>query len=433
MRKEKILQRSSTLCQIRNASKIGYSEKISIVDALLEGHWCEEDDLLLAYQTLQDSDLDIAIVFFQLPFLMRLPEKWIPIRAEYGHPYVYFRTIGTIHNIVKRKEKYKVGIRTDFAETEKFKNAMLKNDFYGVLVRSQVLISFQLWEPRSRYYTAYLNALISKRDFKSVIVNSAESWLPDSQPLIAGTYETDLARRLRRETILALKEFIPAYAITCRDPYAQNLEYLNSYFMMVKSGRIVVLGTGLSMIAQFAQPFEFCDYSKNLSTLRRRLQSRKPPTVYEQYLLEAVRQVEIGSSNLAIVQTVMILDWFANEIIQDHLLPEVKESMSPRPNITKLIIDRLWETSDGRKDWATRVPTLEKFTRYFPATGVMLPSHLQGELSKIIKLRNKIVHRIQTDPIKSGTAKEAINIGMAVIQHCMDCLLSSKKPNKDQG
>ena len=77
---------SKTLGQIRNASKPGYSAKISIADALLEAHWCEEDDLLLAYQTLQESDLDIAIVLFQLPFLIRLPEKWIPIRAEYGHP-----------------------------------------------------------------------------------------------------------------------------------------------------------------------------------------------------------------------------------------------------------------------------------------------------------------------------------------------------------
>jgi hypothetical protein len=42
----------------------------------------------------------------------------------------------------------------------------------------------------------------------------------------------------------------------------------------------------------------------NLAALRRQLATRPPPAIYEEYLLEAVRQKELGAT----IYTVLILE-----------------------------------------------------------------------------------------------------------------------------
>ena len=96
------------LDEIRDASRIGYSSKVSIVETLIDAHWCEQRDLILAHETLQNSELDIALAFFQLPFLLRLPEKWMKIKSEFGNPYIYFRTVGTVYNTIQEGAEFRI-------------------------------------------------------------------------------------------------------------------------------------------------------------------------------------------------------------------------------------------------------------------------------------------------------------------------------------
>ena len=46
---------------------------------------------------------------------------------------------------------------------------------------------------------------------------------------------------------------------------------------------------------------------------------------------------------------------------------------------------------------------------------------------KLIKRRNEIVHRTQVEPIETSIANEVVSTGMAVIQHCMECLLTREE------
>jgi hypothetical protein len=50
----------------------------------------------------------------------------------------------------------------------------------------------------------------------------------------------------------------------------------------------------------------------------------------------------------------------------------------------------------------------------------------------MIKHRNEIVHRIQAEPINNVIALNALDAGMAIIRHCMDCLLAKIKRPVDK-
>jgi hypothetical protein len=434
------LDKSEIINEIKSSSMLGYSNKISIIDVLLKACWCEENDLVKSYNIIDNADLDIALVFFQLPFLIKLPEKWFHVRSEYGNPYIYFRPIGTIYNQLLQDSDFKIGSRKSYGEIEKFTNAMLQEDYYGLLTKTQVIISFQLWGKRQTYYQKYLHTLNGEHLFKSVIVNKEDSWKKDHSAITGATYEGNLARRLEKQAIIVLREFIPKYSIACKDPYARNynihaLNQLNSYFMMVKSGRVVVQGAGQSIIAESVRQFTFHDYSKNMTALNKYIKSNRVPTTYEKYLLEAARQVSADSFNLAIVQTVMILDWFANTIIESHLLYKIRKAFSNQRNFAEFIINQLWETSEeekdkikgkrkkGKGDSKVRIPTILKYKKFFPLLGIILPSDLLGKLIKTITLRNEIVHRIQFADIKESDARDAIDVGMKVIQFSTDKLI----------
>jgi hypothetical protein len=378
--------------------------------------------LIQAYKVVQEDGLDLVVVFFQLPFRVRLPEKWIKIQTDHGNPFIYFRTIGTSLNTIKSSEPFQIKARSKHGNMEMFTNAMLPNDFYGQLTRTQAIISFQLWGRTLARYPTYLEMLQDPKEFRHRKIYPAKGVL-SRHPLTGETYEIDLADRPYKETIKILEKFIPAYAVSCVDPFAQVQEDLDSYFIMVKTGRVVARAPKKSIIAQFARPFEFQNYSGNFSALRNRLESGRPPSIYETYLLEAARQVELGASNLAIVQTVMILDLFANEIINDRLLRKINRSLEDAPNLARLTIERMWES---KRDKRIHPSTLDKFTKYFPTIGLDLTNNLKGDLSETIKLRNKIVHRIQAKQIDEHEAKRAIHTGLSIIQHCMSVLLSQR-------
>lgn len=388
--------REEILEEIRNASKLGYAASVSIIDKLMSADWCREDDLLMAYDDLQKPGSDRVTIFLQLPFLVRLPDKWIKIKADYGHPYIRFRHL----NRLERQRK----------------DSFLSNS-NGQHTRTQVLVSYQLWERKRHRYIPYLEAIKGNQP-------TIKTDLTSSGILNAERFELDVANELLLQTIRVLRNFIPIYRTTCKDPFAFFEERIENYFMMVKTGRVVI--RDFTKSARFRRPLaqEPLDYSAYLPTLEKRLKSNRRPSIYEEYLLEAARQIELGVSNLAIVQVIMILDWFANRIIAEHLFEPMRESLENTPELYELAIERMWETKRDRK---IRVGTEEKFLRYLPAIGINLNSKLKGDLRKVIDSRNEIVHRIQTEPIDRAVASDAVDIGMAIIQYCMEILLSLKK------
>ena len=146
--------------------------------------------------------------------------------------------------------------------------------------------------------------------------------------LNAVEFEQDLIKRLRLQSLQVLKDFIPTYRVTCRDPFAFAPERLDHFFLMVKNGKIVIrdlVSSGTVNQPKALKPPP--DYSRNFTNLRNRLKAPWRPSIYETYLMEAARQIEVGAPNLAMVQIVMILDWFANEIIENHLLKKMKGAL----------------------------------------------------------------------------------------------------------
>jgi hypothetical protein len=384
------------LGEIRTASRFRHPKNTatSIVDRLIGTHWCTEDDLVLAYNDLQQEDLDRVVVFYQLPFSVRLPDKWLKVRSEYGNPYIRFR-----------RTKATSGDADLHADTPKSKNF------------TQVLMSYQLWDRRRRLYTPYLEALSEPR---GVVKTNLKS----SGFLNAVEFEQDMVKRLRLQTTQVLKDFIPIYRVICKDAFAYVPDRVEYFFTMVKTGKVIITDPSTeSSIDQDRRLQPSSDYSKNFSALRNRLKAPWRPSIYETYLLEAARQTELGAPNLAIVQIVMILDWFANEIIEDHILRKMKVALEYAPGVYELTHEYLWEDERGKI-----VPsTQEKYLKYFPVVGISLTPKLIGDLKQMIKHRNEIVHRIQAKPINSVLALNTLDAGMAIIRHCMDCLLAKNK------
>src|SRR5687767_4831364 len=75
---------------IQQASRFGQPQNLptTIVERLIEKTWCVEDDLVLAYRDLQTPAQDRAIALYQIPFAIRLPDKWLKVRSQYGNPYI---------------------------------------------------------------------------------------------------------------------------------------------------------------------------------------------------------------------------------------------------------------------------------------------------------------------------------------------------------
>ena len=245
--------KEGVLTEIREASSLGYSKtaRESIIDRLVKAKWCTQDDLVLAYEDLQKPDLDRVTVFFRLPFIIRLPDKWIKVRSEYGNPYVRFRVANDFPG-------GRIDIPFDPGEKDE---------------RTQVLISFQLWAIRRQRYAAYLETLNDEREFRETVliysIIGMDSEL-DGPSYTAQTYELNVAKRLLLQSTEVLKEFLPLYAVACRDPLTYVPKRLDCFFMMVKNGRVVVRDFSEAK-SENPQPRKSFDYSSNLTLLRRRL------------------------------------------------------------------------------------------------------------------------------------------------------------------
>jgi len=399
-------------------SKAGWSGNKSIVDTLLDSNWCNKNDLLQAYDILsEETESDKVMVFFQLPSLILLPEEWIKFKTEYTDSQILFKTIGANNNTIEPSVSYSVVKRNNYNSHEITTNAYLPGDQYGFIVRTQVIIQYPIWgKRRQHYYRGYLDAF-DRNQHNSVLIDAAKSWAKDHRPLTAIEYELELLRRIYLETVNGLRRFIPVYNISCNDPYTHAPATLNSFFMMSQNGRIVTLGPGKSFIAEHVKPLTHNNnHGANLVKLNDNINSKMKPSIYEQYMLEAFREVDQESYNLSVVHTVMILEWFANEIIRDRIVSVINASFSEKPEIGTLAISKITHENSSS--------LFEKYQRYLNVAGIKLEKKLLLDLRAVIELRNKIIHRDQAKAVSKEVALRSISIGIDVIQKSMKALRS---------
>ena len=359
------------------------------VDTLLIRHWCAEEDLLSAASALSaDSEIDNAVVFFQLPHAIRFKPQWIPIPAKRGHPYAFFRTLSN--------------------ESDP---------------RTQVLISFELWLPWQSLYRSYL-ARIGVEPKKSLSHERIK--IRDTPTLLTpAVYEAELAGSLRRHAAqLFNRNILPSYRVVCRDPYAQAQKVLQCFFVMYKSGRIVLLGDNPNTPnsgRQARQPTDSTLLSG--SEFKKWFRTRKEPSVYEEYILDGLRQVDLGFPELAVVQTVICLEWFANEVISQRLSSRASQI---EERFSRLIFDNLWG-KDGRLQRGGYVTTWDKFRRYLPALGVSLSISILQEVGALFDVRDDVVHHLHKVKVDDERGRWAVNVGLKTIAEAMTLIASNPK------
>lgn len=228
-------------------------------------------------------------------------------------------------------------------------------------------------------------------------------------------------------TIEVLKDFIPLYKVVCFDTYAYTPEDLRRFFIMVQNGRVVAKNLTEDNIKKTEWKSETKGQLKrNFTAIEERLKANLPPNIYETYFLEVSRLIENERYDLAVVQTMVILDWFANEIIENHLISKVRKSLVDDMLLFKLTYKRIWE---AEKDSKIRVRTVEKFSDYFPAIGIKLEDKWLNSLRKTYKVRNEIVHHYKMNFVERSVAIEALETGMEIVSFSMKNILN-KNNNK---
>ena len=417
--------------KIKKASMIGNPK--GLIDNFIYSNWCTEEDLEVGFKTLSENEESHVIIYFQLPFVTKLPAKWIKINTNYGINYIFFKNTGTKYNKIIENENYEVMQRDDFDAYENTQNAMLKDDIYGLFTKTQVMISMQVLEPRYKYFRTFLNNTRNEKAFKSLLVPSGRSWR-NPMAFTNATYENDLIRKLHRELLITLYKFLQNYSIEYLDPRAYEWNKvvlskdissakLNNFFAMFKTGRVSFVNIGNSMIFPYIKKLQI---SINPSTPSiKKLNQNTTISVYEEYLLEAVKQIEIGNPNLAVVQSFMILEWFANEIIESRLIDRLKTIINNK-DIYELIVNKLSHTDKLNEDWTNKIPTKDKFVIYLKSIGITLPQLLINKFEKLRILRNTIVHKSPTLLTPSDIALNSVNDAVKIIQFCMKELKNIK-------
>ena len=402
-----MIETEEILDKIRAASKFGYSNKGSIVDNLLKRGWCRESDLLFAYDDFQKSEGDRVTVSFQVPFPMSLPENtWIKVRSEFGHPYLACASL-----------------------------SFESNQDNSIPDRTQVFISYQLWNTRRDFYPLYLQGLETNQKSIKTNLRSEGEWNLQE-------FEHDVAKRLWLQSREVLKEFIPLYKVIFKDTRAYPPQDLRQFFIMVKNGRVVCRNLDENKVTDDKTLLNSkTDSNGNLSVLKKRIKENIPPSIYETYFLEVRRLIETENYDLAVVQTIVILDWFANEIIESHLISKIKKSLGNNSLLFKLTYERIWEKEknqdidekDSKKKGKSsniRVKTTEKFIKYFPTIGINLSSKLVGSLRNINEIRNEIVHHYKTNFVGKDVANEALETGMEIVHFSIKQLVTNLKKNE---
>lgn len=412
---------NSDLDEIREASNLGMVKGAATakLDRLLEMGWCDPKSLSTAFDALHSAEgVSVAVSFCQLSFEVRLPEIWI--KSNDGMPtssFVQFMPAPTLSDAGDPQPK-----------------------------KTQVLISIPIVGPEEILLPRYALAIADKLAGKYPNVPFHDMVVGEStvrkRPITVKECEKRLLEQTRASTRRILDSFLPIYSVACHDPGVPPVCEFESFVLMVPSGRLVSHSeqrTGAEPKKPSRQPQ---NTQKNIKLLNQYIASRRKPSIYEQYLLEAARQSEIGSAELAVVQTVMILEWFVNAMILEHVAKPIEKTLHGRPLLRDLVLEELSMKLPGGKAEGRRgsrsaneqggreqprrgARLQDKFSRYLMAIGIdlSLRSELWNELIKLIGLRNVIVHRHAAPDLEREKAQWAVQTGFAVLDFCMSELL----------
>ncbi len=387
---------------------------------LLEAKWCDQEDLDRAATILTNTAFPCVAIFLQLPYCLRLPETWFRIPYPQTSVYAFVRVASTVTNEVERPPG-SLDIRFDssFSDTCRIRNGMLENDPYGFVSRSQVLLSVQLWRRWAELYPRYLQLIEHEPDanlYDRKVLDAA-----DNQPWTAANYQYKLARRLRQEAVAILNFFLPSYRVSCLDPRAKNVEIVEKFFVMDQHLRLIPLGRGQTLIERDLRPFEPRRYSDK--KFLERLSQRPTNTIYEEYLLNALRHVDIGLPELAVVQTVMTLEWFFTEIISDRVKRRLESSNAILGARFRRLIQHRVSFGDERSKLT------DKIRDYLDALELPVFSsepQLWADLHQLVALRNRTVHRLRAASVGSDEARWSVAVGMRIIDATMSRLLNDQ-------
>jgi len=390
-----------TIAEIRKACQAGYTSSSDIVSSLASSGWCEESDLGMGLESLKNTEDLNAAAFFQTASRFAVsPPKGFPIRWDYGQPELLF-TLHTAH-------------RNNVAESSRLVNQLYQSD--PITEYTQVRIVFSIWGRRRNYYQAYLDEIGKcAQHSRRHIVRAASSW-KHGQPLTAETYESDLCSRLYHESLRIMKRVVETYSTLARSPATNALATLPNFFVMMKNGRLVTRPKHTNTELEPLIPYAGGERVK-ATDLSEAIANSSKVSDYERFLVDAIQHINSGSPNLAIVQAVMILDWFANTILADRLIKPIRHLLSSEPPLAEFVIGKIWE-SKGQKS-QIRVRTMDKFKEYFPLAGIFVPPQLLSQLKSVISLRNDIVHKRQVESVKAEVAQEAVGNAVDIVRHAM--------------
>lgn len=426
--------------EIYNLSKVGYSEKaISIVDVILDAKWSTIEKLENAYNWLNQQIEPSVISFFQLPFPVLLPNNEIELAfpgINIPNPLVNFELIGSELNTVSKDKIFAINYREKYLSEDRYVNASIKNEKIGVINRTQVTIKFKLWRFWKDYYDQYYNAYIVNSDAGRLIykmpIGKIKRHLVDSAgvPITAGKFEYDLKKRIKSESLHIINKINKYYSVSCKHSIPYQLKYLNNFFVMIDGGRLSTLGPGESMITSEVDRLPVDQLNKNLKSLNKYLSSKREVSIYEQYILNAIDLIDNKSYNLAVVYVAMILEWFANEIIDDNFEKILLKNIDNK-NLIDLCIDKMWRKSNkkNKEKVYNKLQNTERFTKYFPAIGIDMPQSLIGKVTNILEKRNSIVHGDQSKTIDRKYADKSVDDALFFIDYVMSQLLQKKCNN----
>lgn len=389
-----------------------------IINNFLKNNWCTQEDLINSYEQLEMAQVPSVAFFCQLPFPILLPSQWLSTgytgaRSKYQ---ILFNPIGAGKNILISGYPFSVKDRDGFDDEDSYINGYLPNDEQGLVLKTQVIILFELWGFRSELYNEYVNSTKKRLTPRTIIGNTKVHYSnKDGTYLTIGSYESNILSRLRPEVMKILSHIIPIYAVTCRRPIPAKIDSLYNHFIMTKGGRVINGGLGPSMITQHVREYNFKNLDENLIKFNAFWKNRNKLSQYEEYLLEAYKFLEAGHTNLAAIYSISILEWFSYEIINVYY-PKILEKHMPVGALQSLILSKSFRK--GNED-DLRAPLVDRFANYFPAIGICLPQKYIQELKKVKKMRNQVVHRTADTIISEKDSITVINLASDIIAYSM--------------
>lgn len=394
----------------------------TVEDSLLAADWCEHEDLERAREAVRnDPSRRNVVALFQLPFRLKLPEKWLRIE----HPqkpasYAFFRPTGTATNTIERHgadSGLKIEHGPGFSGISRTRNAELSDDRYGMFVRTQVVLSIELWGFWAEKYPRYLEMIDSNP--KEMLFTRKVLDDEAKRPWTVEHFEYKLARRMRAFSWDLANRWLPAYRVSCLAPEARNLDAVDNFFLLDGRERVVPLGAGISEIERHLRPFRPSDYQENSVRLSKRLNTRPVASVYEEYLLNALQQIELGLPELAFVQTVMTVEWFFNEIVADRLVRPITKRLAESPDLVKEHVLSRIRFSGSREPLAERIKTS---LRLLDISSI--EDRQWKEFLDVIARRNRIVHQLSSHDVSPEEARSAVACGLGIIDATMTALLA---------